>query len=295
MRKGGSGAGAGASAGDDVGKEGGEEEKSEEEECAICLEALVDPLAPCAEQPSHRYCRGCVEEMQRQKLPSCPLCRGKMQDAEELFYESIQLYIRAEKASTQTQRDALYANMYRMTKQVLRVDPTSKAAQCNLGIMYYYGKGVQQDSKQAAAWYQKAAAQGDAEAQCNLGNMYYYGKGVQQDSKQAAAWYRKAADQGHASAQCSLGLMYHEGEGGVQQDSKQAAAWLQKAADQGYTMAYLGLGALSEEAGDYQAAFASYRAGQEGDRDQARAGMRRCLEKMAESRKEDQGTAHTKK
>ena len=49
MRKSSSGAGAGASAGDDTGKEDGEEE-----ECAICLEALVDPLAPCAEQPSHR-------------------------------------------------------------------------------------------------------------------------------------------------------------------------------------------------------------------------------------------------
>jgi hypothetical protein len=103
MRKSSSGAGAGASSIDDTGKEDGEEEK-EEEECAICLETLVDPLAPCAEQPSHRYCRGCVQEMQRQKLPSCPLCRGKIQDAEELFYESVQLDIRAEKAPTTAQQ-----------------------------------------------------------------------------------------------------------------------------------------------------------------------------------------------
>jgi TPR repeat protein len=88
--------------------------------------------------------------------------------------------------------------------------------------------------------------------------------------------------------------MYHEGEG-VQQDSKQAAAWLQKAADQGYTMAHIWLGQLSEMAGDYQAAFESFRAGQAAGRDVARAGMRRCLEKMAESRKQDQGAAHTKK
>jgi hypothetical protein len=45
------------------------------------------------------------------------------------------------------------------------------------------------------------------------------------------------------------------------------------------------LGNLSENAGDYQAAFESYRAGQAADRDYARAGMRRCLEKMAEGRK----------
>jgi TPR repeat protein len=80
---------------------------------------------------------------------------------------------------------------------------------------------------------------------------------------------------------------YELGEG-VQQDLKQAAAWYRKAADQGDTRAYLNLGNLSEEAGDYQAAFESYRAGQAADRDQARAGMRRCLEKIADSRKKDQ-------
>jgi TPR repeat protein len=143
---------------------------------------------------------------------------------------------------------------------------------------------------------EKAADQGVVEAQHNLGSMYHYGEGVQQDSKQAAAWYRKAADQGHPEAQCNLGVMYHQGKG-VQQDSKQAALWHRKAADQAalqgvaevHSILCLNLGVLSEQAGDYQAAFASFRAGQAADRDDARAGMRRCLEKMAESRKKDQG------
>jgi tetratricopeptide (TPR) repeat protein len=183
MRTGGGGAGAGASA-------------SEEEECAICLEALVDPLAPCAEQPSHRYCRGCVQEMQRQKLPSCPLCRGKMQDAKELFYESAQLDIRAQKAPTPAKRDALHAKWYEKMHRMLRVDPSFMQAQYNLGNMYYKGKGVQQDYKQAAAWYEKAAEQGDADAQRELGYMYHHGEGVQHDFKQALVWHRKAAEQG---------------------------------------------------------------------------------------------------
>jgi TPR repeat protein len=213
-----------------------------------------------------------------------------MQDAEELFYESVQLMIRAGKAHTKAQRDALYAKHHDMLHRVLRVDPSLIEAQHNLGNMYRNGEGVQQDFKQAVAWYRKAAEQGTAEAQHALGSMYYKGKGVQQDFKQAAAWYRKAAEQGDAAAQYNLGYMYRNGQG-VQQDPKQAAAWYRKAADQGHTMAYLGLGTLSEEAGDYQAAFASYRAGQAADRDVARALMRRCLEKMAESRKKDQGTA----
>jgi TPR repeat protein len=213
-----------------------------------------------------------------------------MQDAEELFYESTKLMIRAEKAPTPTRRNALFANMYRMTKRVLRVDPSVINAQFNLGLMYQKGRGVQQDSKQAAAWYQKAAEQGSTrasvQAQFNLGIMYQKGQGVQQDFKQAAAWYRKAADQGIVQAQHNLGVMYAKGEG-VQQDLKQAAAWIQKEADQGQTKAHLNLGDLSEMAGDYQAAFESYRAGQVADREQARAGMRRCLEKMADSRKKD--------
>jgi TPR repeat protein len=213
-----------------------------------------------------------------------------MQDAEELFYEAAQLHIRAGKAHTKAQRAALHVKQYRMLHRVLRVDPTFKAAQYNLGNMYYKGEGVQQDFKQAVAWLQKAAEQGDTDAQCNLGSMYRQGQGVQQDSKQAVAWYRKAADQGMAKAQHNLGVMYKQGKG-VQQDNTQAAAWYQKAADQGVAIANLGLGDLSDMAGDYQAAFESYRAGQAADRDYARAGMRRCLEQMAESRQKKQGVA----
>jgi TPR repeat protein len=232
--------------------------------------------------------------MQKQKLPSCPLCRGKMQDAESLFYDSVQLDIRAGKAHTKAQRDALYAKQYDMLHQVLQVDPLHLKAQYNLGVMYKEGKGVQQDSKQAVAWFQKAVDQGFAAAQYNLGFMYRQGKGVQQDSKKAAAWWQKAAEQGLVEAQSSLGNMYGKGEG-VQQDVKQAALWFQKAADQGHTKAHLRLGDLSERAGDYQAAFASYRAGQAAYRDGARAGMRRCLEHMAESRKKKQDAMHATK
>jgi TPR repeat protein len=51
------------------------------------------------------------------------------------------------------------------------------AAQFNLGLMYYNGQGVTQDYSQAADWYRKAAAQGNAAAQYNLGLMYYNGQG----------------------------------------------------------------------------------------------------------------------
>jgi TPR repeat protein len=206
-----------------------------------------------------------------------------MQDAAELFYESVQLGVRAKKAHTPRKRDALFIKEYDMLHRVLRVDPTFKEAQFNLASMYDKGKGVQQDYTQAASWYEKAADQGWVLAQYNLGLMYHKGQVVQQDLKQAAAWHRKAAEQGYAEAQFFLGNMYHQGKG-VQQDSKQAAAWYRKAADQGNAEAHLMLGDLSERAGDDQAAFESYRAAQEARArhqlvtSEARAGMRRCLD-----------------
>ena len=95
--------------------------------------------------------------------------------------------------------------------------------------MYYEGKGVKQDYKQAAAWYGKAAEQGYAKAQFILGGMCYEGKGVQQNYNQAAEWYRKAAEQGFAMAQFILGGMYKKGQG-VPQDYTQAYMWINLAA-----------------------------------------------------------------
>jgi TPR repeat protein len=251
----------------------------EEEECAICLEVLVDPLAPCAEQPSHRYCRTCVQEMQRKKLPSCPLCRGKMQDgfrwhgnprAVELFYEAVQLRIRAKKAPTPAKQDALYAKEYAVLHRVLRVDLAHVESQFNLGLMYAKGEGVQQDFKQAAAWLRKAADQGLADAQYVLGMMYFQGEGgVQQDFKQGVEWLWKAADQGMAKAQFNVGIMYKAGNG-VQQDFKQAAAWYQKAAEQGLTRAQFFLAMMYEQGEgvqqDFKQAAAWYqKAAEQGD------------------------------
>ncbi len=43
------------------------------------------------------------------------------------------------------------------------------------------------------------AKQGVADAQHNLGLMYYYGKGVPQDYAEAMGWWSKAAEQGGAA------------------------------------------------------------------------------------------------
>ena len=102
------------------------------------------------------------------------------------------------------------------------ISPLAKAgnpdAQHLLGLMYYMGRGVTRDYKQAFAWHRKAAEQGKADAQYVVGAMYYTGNAVPQDQKHAVTWFRKAAEQGNPDAQHALGLMYRYSVAGVPQD-----------------------------------------------------------------------------
>ena len=81
-----------------------------------------------------------------------------------------------------------------------------KEAQLRLGVMYYYGNGVELDYKKATEWLTKAANQGDDRAQTNLGNIYYSGLGTEPDFKKSIYWYEKAASQNYSGAQTMLGL-----------------------------------------------------------------------------------------
>lgn len=102
------------------------------------------------------------------------------------------------------------------------VVPLAKAghadAQHLLGLMYYMGRGVPRDYKQALVWHRKAALQGQADAQYVVGSMYYTGNAVPQDQQLAVSWFRKAAEQGHGEAQYALGLMYRYHAAGMPQD-----------------------------------------------------------------------------
>ncbi|WP_460057669.1 tetratricopeptide repeat protein [Pseudomonas sp. S2_D06] len=117
-----------------------------------------------------------------------------------------------------------------------RAEQGDAAAQYTLGRRFANGEGVAQDSRQAVAWYRKAAKQGLVDAQYNLGICYDQGIGVGRDTKQAVAWFRKAAEQGHSDAQFLLGLGYASGSG-IPQDYSQAYVWLSVAVANGNTSA----------------------------------------------------------
>jgi TPR repeat protein len=113
-----------------------------------------------------------------------------------------------------------------------RANAGEVAAELAAGDAYAAGNGnareprqLAADYKQAAAWYGKAAAQGNIAAQIHLADLYRDGRGVARDMAQAVAWYRKAADLGDAGAQGTLGLLYSVGMG-VERDDMEAYYWL---------------------------------------------------------------------
>jgi len=92
------------------------------------------------------------------------------------------------------------------------------------------GYGIEQDQRQAAFWYEKAAQQGHPEAQYNLARLYATGQGVPRDQEEALHWVRAAASQGYAPAQTRFGMRFANGSG-IAQDHRLAYFWL--------TLAYL--------------------------------------------------------
>jgi localization factor PodJL len=102
-----------------------------------------------------------------------------------------------------------------------------------------------------------AAANGDSSAQFEVGARYAEGKGVPQNFKEAAKWYQRSADQGFAQAQYRLATLYERGLG-LKPDRAQAAVFYERAAAQGNIKAMHNLAVLSanqtDRAPDYAAA-----------------------------------------
>ena len=86
-------------------------------------------------------------------------------------------------------------------------------AACNLGYLYETGVGVEQNWKEAAAWYEKSAEQSYPRAQYNLAWCYENGKGVEQNIEKALELYRAAAETGFDGADKAIVRLEKEKKG----------------------------------------------------------------------------------
>ena len=134
-----------------------------------------------------------------------------------------------EKTDSQSERDSRAAALW-YRKAAANGDVP---AMTSIGILYIAGKGVPRDYVAARKWFLKAAAeQGNAAAENNAGNMCRDGLGTMQDYGEALKWYLRSAGHGNADAMRHLGDMYRKGLG-TEKDGTKAAAWYRRAAGQG--------------------------------------------------------------
>ena len=120
-------------------------------------------------------------------------------------------------------------------------EPYSVADQVKLANDYLAGRGIKQDLKMAAFWYEKAAGTGDPGAQFEIGYLYETGVGVDKNPERAAHWYQLAASNGMLLAKVNLGIAYLWGAG-VPKNEGLAFELINEAATQGSGRAacYLG-------------------------------------------------------
>ena len=171
-----------------------------------------------------------------------------------VFAFSLILILTASRLWAGTVEDGIKAYDNKDYKQAMSLlsplaDQGNTEALSTVGLMYYYGHGVQEDNLTAFKFFKQAADKGYADAQFLLGNMYMYHYGDPQadtdSDREAVRWYVEAATQGHAEAQYTLGLLLLAGSI-VAQDTNEAMVWIKRAADQGHKEAKQFLGEYSE-------------------------------------------------
>jgi TPR repeat protein len=79
----------------------------------------------------------------------------------------------------------------------------------------------------------KRLGEQDARAAYDLGLRFFRGDGIPQDSYQSLTWMRKAAEGGDLEAQKALGRLYLTGLEEMGSDPREAEKWLAIAADRG--------------------------------------------------------------
>jgi len=110
-----------------------------------------------------------------------------------------------------------------------------------------------------------AAAQGDASAQFEVASRLAEGKGIDQDLREAAQWYQRSAANGFALAQFRLATLYERGLG-VKRDRQRSQVWYERAAAQGNVKAMHNLAVLAASrspTGDYETAARWFKAASE--------------------------------
>lgn len=136
-------------------------------------------------------------------------------------------------------------------------------AECNLGIMHFYGHGVLANPEEGEKWILKAVDRGDITAasmmgiicahqeryseameycrkavddriaEYHIGCFYRYGLGILPDYSAAMEWFERSAQKEHSLAEFAIAQMFYEGHG-VKRDLEKVKEWFSRAHQHGH-------------------------------------------------------------
>lgn len=98
------------------------------------------------------------------------------------------------------------------------------------GLLFYLGKGCDQDFKKACELFESGANKGNREAMNNLGCCYYAGQGVPQSYEKAVEFWTMSENKGMSKARLNLAICYLKGIG-CEKNCEKAIDLLTKAAE----------------------------------------------------------------
>ena len=143
-------------------------------------------------------------------------------------------------ASEESDKELSFVEDHNLCKT--KAEEGDPIAQHTLGVSYR----IEKNYHKAIEWFQKSAAQNNAQAQYDLAQLYLYGEEVEQDLDLAFSWLQKSADLGNLTAFIDLGCMYKYGIG-VEENLSKAFESFIIPANKGYKQAYYELARLYHE------------------------------------------------
>lgn len=137
-----------------------------------------------------------------------------------------------------------YANEYDTAIEWYEKADTKKSLN-QLGCLYYYGNGVDQDYAKAMEYFEKAANMGNPTSMGWVGSFYQNGESVEKNIDTAIEWYEKQGEAGDGDGYNEIGKLYYFGED-VEQDYSKALDYFLKGSDLKNTYAMLDAGMCYE-------------------------------------------------
>jgi len=127
-------------------------------------------------------------------------------------------------------------------KLYTKASKSNKSAQCELGVLYYYGsRGVMQSTKDALYWLKLSAMRDYVPAQVNLGVIYI----IMENYREAKDWFERSANNGSEWGMYHLGVMYFKGELETREpDYSNAFQWFKQGAKKGLTICSNNVGVM---------------------------------------------------